>query len=402
MSATSRRPAAIVGAGMSRFVTRRDDADLSDLLQEAASLALADANMDMTDIDAVVLAQAPDPLHGIGHPEQTASAALAILGKPLMRVHTGGATGISAAQAAWWAVASGRFERVLVVGAEKMGDNTLGAQRVLNEIWDPAYEALVPLNTIANCSLMTVRYMDRYGTGEEDFAHIASRLRCNGARNPNAHLRKPLTVQEVLATPLLTWPVRLGTSCPRSSGGCAAVLTSAEQAYRMSVRPAWIRAITARTDTYFMGDRMGRNGEDEYIAMVNLRTATADAYAMAGIRNPVAELDVVEPYVPFASFEPMMLEAMQLCLPGQGAKLALEGHWDIGGRMPVSPSGGVQCTNPISVTALVRVVEAAQQVRERAGEHQVDGARVAIATGAGGDSQFYGVAILDGRDLDQL
>ena len=398
MSAEPRRLAAVVGAGMTRFQTRRDDVDLSELLVEGAEAALRDANMEMSDIDAVILGMAPDALHGVGHPEQTAAAPLALNGKPMMRVHTGGATGISAAQVGWWAVVSGRFEKVLVVGAERMGDNTLGAQRVLNEIWDPAYEALMPLNTIANCSLMTVRYMHRYGATEKEFAEIAVRLRANGARNENAHLRKPITVEEVLESPLLTWPVRVGTSCPRSTGAAAMVVASADVADRMSDPPAWIRAMTARTDTYFMGDRMGVAGVDEYIAMDNLRLATLEAYQMAGINDPVGQLDVLEPYVPFSSYEPMMLEAMQLAPAGRAIPLGEEGTWDIDGSVAVSPSGGVMCSNPIGATALVRVAEIAQQVRGRAGGHQVDGARTALATGAGGDSQFYGVAIVSAND----
>lgn len=129
---------AVAGVGMSKFQTKRDDLDLVGLYQEGAVLALADAGLEMADIDMVVLAQSPDALHGIGHPEQTAAGALGLHGKPLMRVNTGGATGASAVQAGWWAVASGRSQACLVLGAEKMGDATRGAQEVLNKIWDAA------------------------------------------------------------------------------------------------------------------------------------------------------------------------------------------------------------------------------------------------------------------------
>jgi len=389
-----KRPAAIVGAATSRFRTRRDDVDLTELLLEGAVSALIDAGMTFADVDAVVLAQAPDPLHGIGHPEQTAAAALGLGGKPLVRVHTGGATGMSAGQAAWWLVTSGRFETVLVVGAERMGDNVHGAQKVLNEIWDPAYEALMPLNTIANCSLMTVRYMQRYGADEQDFAEIASRMRANGARNENAHLRIPVEPDEVLESPILTWPVRRSMSCPRSSGAAAAVIASADVTRRLAGPVAWIRGMAACTDTYFMGDRMRLEPVDEYIAMHALRRAGEAAYAMAGITDPCSQLDVAEPYIPFSSYEPMMLEALHFAPVGQAVARAREGAWETGGEVVVCPSGGVVCTNPISVTALVRLIEAAQQVRGRADGHQVDGARTAMATGAGGDAQIFGAAVL--------
>jgi len=389
------RPAAVVGVGMSEFRTRRDDEDLRGLIQEGAHAALADAGLEPSDVDAFVLAEAPDALHGIGHPEQLAAGALAIAGRPALRVNTGGATGASAAQLGWWAVASGRFDTVLVVGAEKMGDSTRGAQETLNKIWDPAYESLLPLNTIAMTALQVVRYMERHGSTEEQFAAIASRLRASGARNRYAHLREPVSTAEVMASPLLCWPVRRGMACPRSSGACAIVITSEERARRMSAPKAWIRSFAARSNTYFMGDKMGDAGLNDHGFMYDLKLAAEEAYAIAGIEDPAKEIDVAEPYVPFAPVEPGAVEALGLCAPGEGARLAVEGAWDAdGGRVAVCPSGGVMCANPISVSALVRVAEAAQQVRGRADDHQVDGVRTAVAGGAGGSYQFFVVGVL--------
>jgi acetyl-CoA C-acetyltransferase len=387
------RAAAVVGVGMSAFRTRRDDVDLPGLYQEGAALALADAGLDMADIGLVVLAQSPDALHGIGHPEQLAAGALGVHGIPMVRVNTGGATGASAVQAGWWAVASGRVEAVLVLGAEKMGDATRGAQEVLNKIWDPAYESALPLNTIVMCALQASRYVHRYGTTEEQFALTASRMRTNGARNPNTHLRAPLSPGEVLATPYLAWPIRLAMACPRSSGACAMVLASGDLARRLSPPKAWVRGVAARANTYFMGDKMGACGENDHGFYHDLALAAESAYRMAGIRRPATELRIVEPYIPFATMEPGQLEALRLCPPGYASTWAEQGHWDLDGPLPVCPSGGVLCANPISVSAMVRVAEAAQQVRGRAGPHQVDGARTALGGGAGGSVQFFAVAV---------
>jgi acetyl-CoA C-acetyltransferase len=385
--------AAVVGVGMSAFQTRRDDVDLAGLYQEGAALALADAGLDMADIGMVVLAQSPDALHGIGHPEQVAAGALGLHGLPLMRVNTGGATGASAVQAGWWAVASGRTEAVLVLGAEKMGDATRGAQEVLNKIWDPAYESALPLNTIVMCALQAVRYMDRYGATEEQFAVMASRMRTSGARNPNAHLRTPVTPAEVAETPYLAWPIRLAMACPRSSGACAMVLAGERLARRLSAPKAWVRGYAARANTHFMGDKMGACGDNDHGLYYDLRLAAESAYAMAGIRRPAEELHLVEPYIPFATMEPAQLEALGLCDAGEAPKLAEQGHWDNDGPLPVCPSGGVLCANPISISAMARVAEAAQQVRGRAGDHQVDGVRTALGAGAGGSVQFFAVGI---------
>lgn len=399
---TPSRLAAIVGVGMSEFQTKRDDADHPGLLQEAASLALQDAGLEMDDVDAVVLAQAPDPLHGIGHPEQTAAGALAVDGKPLLRVHTGGATGASAAQVGWWGVVSRRFDTVLVVGAEKMGDNVHGAQQVLNEIWDPAYEAPFPLNTISMTSVAVVRYMQQHGATIEDYGRISARNRDHGRRNPRAHLRLDVTAEEVVDSPMLCWPITRGMSCPRSSGGAAVVIASADRARRLSTPKGWVRAMTARANTYFMGDRMGDATDNEQTRQYELRLAADEAYEVAGITEPRHQIDVAEPYVPFAPMEPLMLEALRLCDDGEAVRLDAEGYWHLdGGTLPVSPSGGVMCANPISVSALVRIAEATQQVRDRAGDYQVEGATTALGTGAGGDAQFFVVGILDRRDPEQ-
>lgn len=396
-----KRSAAIVGVGMSKYQTRRRDEDHAGLLQEVSVQALDDAGLKMDDIDAIVLAQAPDPLHGIGHPEQSSLAGLAAGGKPVLRVHTGGATGASAAQVGWWAVASGRFDNVLVVGAEKMGDNIHGAQQVLNEIWDPAYEAPFPLNTISMTSLASVRYMEQTGATINDYARVAARNRAHGLRNPNAHLQVDVTAEQIAQDPMLCWPITRGMSCPRSSGGAAAIISAGDVARGLPAPKAWIRAFSGRANTYFMGDRMGDAGDNEQTHQHELRLAGDEAYDTAGITDPATQIDTAEPYVPFATMEPLMLEALRLCDRGQALKLDAQGHWDLdGGAMPISPSGGVMCTNPISVTALVRVIEAAQQVRGRANGYQVDGCTTSLATGAGGDAQFFVVGIFDRRDPD--
>lgn len=388
------RNVAVVGVGQSEFASRRTDVDFGALLQEGVRRTLDDADIELREIDVFVLAQAPDALHGVAHPEQSMAGVLGAMDTQLVRVNTGGATGASAAQVGWWFVASGRADVALVIGAESMGDCTGGAQEVLNKIWEPAYEAALPLNTIVMSAFHAVRYMAAYGTSEEDYALIASRLRHNGTRNAKAHLRTEVSPDAVLNGPMLSWPIWRAMACPRSSGACGVLLAGEERARRLSGPKAWIRGIASKSNTYFMGDRMGNTEGNDHGSFDDLALAAAEAYSMAGINEPARQIDLVEPYVPFAVVEPAMLEALQLCERGQAARLAGEGMWDLDGRIPVSPSGGVLCTNPIAVSGLVRIAEAALQLRDRAGEHQVDGATTAMALGAGGSWQFHVAAVL--------
>lgn len=391
MTSKPQRLSGIVGVGMTRFKTLLP-ASFWDLIQEASVQALNDARMEPGDIDAVVFAQAPDPLHGLGHPEYTAPDFLPMAGKLSLRVHTGGATGASAVQMGDWLIRSGRARRVLVVGAEKMGDNVRGAQEVLNKIWDPPYESALPLNTITMTALQACRYLHQTDTRIEELASIAVRLRGNGVRNSKAHLRKPLTHDEVFDSPVLAHPLRLSMVCPRSSGACAVVMSDAEGAPSDDV--AWVRGIAARTNTYFMGDKMGDCGPNDHGRQYETQLAAEDAYRQAGITDPAKQVDVAEPYVPFVTQEPMTLESLGLCEPGESVRLSEKGMWDYNGKLPVSPSGGVLCTNPISVSGMLRIAEAAQQVRRKAGDHQVDRADVAIGAGQGGSIQFSVVSVL--------
>jgi acetyl-CoA C-acetyltransferase len=131
------------------------------------------------------------------------------------------------------------------------------------------------------------------------------------------------------------------------------------------------------------------------VSMAGLcREAAAALWAQAGITDPLAEIDVAEIYVPFSWFEPMWLENLGFAEPGQGWKLTESGVTELRGRLPVNPSGGVLCSNPIGASGLLRFAEAAMQVMGRAGDHQVDGARTALGHAYGGGSQFFAMWVL--------
>jgi acetyl-CoA C-acetyltransferase len=391
---TARR-AAIIGVGQTRYQTRHEESTLPELAQQAALLALDDAGLKMRDLDAVVFSLAPTVLCGVDSAERWAADYVGAVGLPYMRIHTGGPTGASAAQAGFYHVASGRFECVLVVGAEKVTESR-DSQRVLNKTWDPVSERLVPLNAIAMCSLQATRHMQRYGTTREQMARVAVRSRANAARNPFAHLRDPITLDDVLGARLIAWPFGLLDCCPRSSGGCAVVIAGEEVVGRSPGTAAWMNGVAACTSTYYIGDRM-RPEELDYCDFDDLAKAAYHAYAMAGIRDPRTEIDVCEIYAPFTSTELAAIEALGLCPKGSSGPLQETGMFDLGGDVPINPSGGVLCANPIGITALVRVAEAALQVRGAAGERQVESVRTAVATGFGGASDAHTVIVLGSR-----
>lgn len=388
------RNVGIVGVGQTNFVKTRTDVTYPELVREGAELAMADANIDMSDVNAVVFPLAPDALIGIGNGERWCIEALGAQGKPFMRINTGGATGLTAVQAGYIHVASGLFDVVLVAGADRVSESN-SAQSVLNKMWDPAYERLYPLNTITMLALSAQRYNAIYGSGERDMARVTVKNRRHASLNPHAHLRQPITEDEVLQTRLISWPLKLADLCPSSTGAAAVVLMS-EEAARRSGRPvAWIRGIGQNSETFWMGDRVGPKAHGDHADADSLGLAIQRAYSQAGITDPRKKIDVAELYAPFSSVELHAIEAAQLCEKGESFKRIAEGEFALGADGPiVNPSGGTLCSNPIAVTGLVRAAEVALQVTGRAELRQVRDASVGLATSIGGDHQFYAAMVL--------
>lgn len=385
--------AAIIGVGETGYRTHRPDKTFPELAQEAVLKALESANLAMDEIEAVVFAMAPSEFMGVNDPERWALDAVGARHKPYMRIHTGGATGGSAAQAGFYHVASGMFSTVLVVGADKVAE-TPDAQHILNLIWDPVFETYFALNTITMAALQAARYMHRYGATEEQLARITVRCWKNALNNPHAHLKGNISVDDVLSSRVLAWPLKLYDCCPRSSGGAAIVIASEKVARERCPKPAWITGVAATANTVYMGDRMGFWADADYADWDELAMAARRAYRQAGIADPAREISVAEIYAPFTINEVAACEALGLCEKGRAGPLNEEGYFEMTGPLPVNPSGGTLCANPIAVTALVRICDAALQVMGRAGGCQVPDVRHAVATGIGGSFQFHTCMVL--------
>ena len=380
------RRMAVVGVGQTSYRRAHKELSSADMIWEAAEAALDDAGMDIAQVDAIVLGVAPDALAGENGVEKTAIFGA---GKPYVRVNTGGVTGSSAAFAGASYVGSGRAKVCLVISLERMGQATT-SQQVFNTIFDPVYEKDFPLTTITMAALRASMLMRIYGYSERDWADIASRNYRNALKNPLAHIHKDLSPEDILASPMLAWPIHRYEACPMSEGACA--LVYAEEGVVGDRVPAWLQGMASTSDAYAMGDRFHRP-EGMLVDLLSLRRSAERAYADAGVTDPRNEIDVVELYSPFSSAEAMTYPALGFCEPEQGPRFVSEQF--SGAALPTfNPSGGPQAANPVSATAMVRIAEAALQVRGMAGERQVPDVRRAVATGQGGATQFSTVCIL--------
>lgn len=376
---------AVLGVGQTKYQTTRGDVSLPGLVREAAYRALEDAELDWSDIDAVVVGKAPDFFEGVMQPELYLAEALGAVGKPLLRVHTAGSVGGSTAVVAASLVQAGIHRRVLTLGFEKQSES--------NATW--ALSLPQPFSVSINAgaggyfSPIIRQYMARTNAPELIGCMVAFKDRQHALLNPYAHLQqKDLTFDQVVESPMLWEPIRFSETCPSSDGACALVLGD-EAAGDASTKPvAWIHGAALRSEANNFP------GRDEVNPQAS-RDCADDVFAQAGITDRRAEIDEVEIYVPFSWYEPMWLESLGFCEIGDGWKLVEEGatHLD-GGDLPVNCSGGVLSSNPIGASGMIRFAEAALQVRGMAGDHQVDGARKAFGHAYGGGAQYYAMWIV--------
>ncbi|MDI6097388.1 thiolase domain-containing protein [Actinoplanes sp. NEAU-A12] len=378
------RRAAVLGTGQTRHGTRRTDVSMTGLCREAIDRALADAGTDWSQIDAVVLGKAPDLFEGVMMPELFLAASIGAAGKPLLRVHTAGSVGGATAIVATSLVRAGVHRRVLAVAFEKQSES--------NAMWalsiQPPFSAPITAGAGGYFAPHIRSYIRRSGAPSHIGAMVAVKDRRNGALNPYAHLRQPeITLESVQESRMLWDPIRFDETCPSSDGACAVVIGDEAAASSSDRQVAWIRATAMRTEPTFY------SGKDHVNPRAGAEAAAA-LWAAAGIKDPLNEVDVAELYVPFSWFEPMWLENVGFVRPGQGWKFVESGETSRDGCLPVNPSGGVLCSNPIGASGLLRFAEAAMQVMGRAGEHQVTGAATALGHAYGGGSQFFSMWVV--------
>ena len=375
---------AVIGVGQTKHDSKRVDVSQVGLVREAALRALEDAGMTWQDIDAVVIGKAPDLFEGVMMPELYLADALGCAGKPMLRVHTAGSVGGSTAIVAASLIEAGVHERVLTVAYEKQSES--------NAMWALSIKRPFSQAVVAGAggffAPLIRSYMRRSDAPEDTGIRVALKDRLNALKNPYAHLKvEDVDFDKIAGSPMLWDPIRYLETCPSSDGACAIVLSNEAVANKSDTPPAWVHATTMRTEpTMFAGRDLvnPQAGKD----------AAADLYAKAGIRDPRKEIDCAEIYVPFSWFEPMWMENLGFAPDREGWKMTYEGATALDGDLPVNMSGGVLSSNPIGASGMLRFAEAANQVRGRAGEHQVAGARKAMGHAYGGGSQYFSMWIV--------
>lgn len=371
---------AIVGIGQTKHRSTRRDVTLPEMIHEAVRAALIDADLTMKDIEAVFTSNM-ETFEGIYLPDHGAAAEIGAYMKPGFKVCTGGTSGASVVVEGFYMVAGGLYDLALVIGFEKQdcGETTAAITAAATPIWGKG----AVTGAIGEFAKQALAYMETSGAKEEHAARVRLKADRGACLNEYAHLKLGLqSVDEVLKSDYLVWPLRFLDFCPQSSGACALVFATEKKAKKIAKKPVWIADVEVvhqepfRAGTF--GDPTGKETYTQHVACERL-------YKRNGITNPRKDMDLAEIYEPSNWEEMSLYEHLHFCGKNEGWKLVEKGVTEMEGSFPVNPSGGVIATNPIGATPTIRVAEAALQIRGDAGAHQVTkDVRTALATALGG------------------
>ncbi len=386
------RGVSIIGAGKTKFGVF-PDRSLKSLIAEAGKKALEDAHVDASLIQAFYLGNfAATGFNRQNHVAAYAATALGLPNVPCTRTEAACASSGAALREAVIAVGSGLYDFVLVGGVEKM--NTVETPRVteyLAQAADWETEAKIGATFPSMFALMAQRHMHEYGTRREHLSAVAVKNHANGAKNPDAHMQKEISMEKANTSPVLvSEPLNLFDCSLITDGGAALVVCASQLASDYSKIPIDIVGHGQASDSFCMYMKSDITRFDATIA------AGRRAYEMANLTSE--DIDVVEVHDCFTIAEIIAIEDLGFCKKGQGGPFTLEGMTAIGGKIPVNTSGGLKSKgHPVGATGVAQVAELVLQLRGQAGARQVQNAEVALAHNLGGSGASCVVHILKRR-----
>ena len=380
---------AIVGVGCTRF-GENNSQSYEDLVVEAGLAAFADAGITADRVEAAWFG-AYSPNNGRGKASVSLADSLRLYGIPITRVENFCATGTDAFRNASMAVASGMYDVVLVLGAEKLKDRPL---RGLAREGPHPYQQ-EGLTAPGIFGLAATRYFHQFGlsreAGKEKLAQVAVKNHYNGARNAKAHFQMEVTPEQVLKAPMVCDPLGLFDCCPTTDGAAAAVICRADMARQFRADPVYLKGIGLRVFT----GRPWNDSSFDYLGFPSTRAAADEAYRMAGIQDPAREIDLAEVHDCFTITEILNYEDLGFCRKGEGAAFISEGRSSLAGDMPVNTSGGLKSFgHPIGASGIRMIYEVVTQLRGQAGDRQVKNARQGLVHNLGGPGSVACVAVL--------
>lgn len=367
---------AVIGMGCTKF-TEHWDKSVNDLLVEAAYEAFEDAGIEPTDIQAAWFGTKGSTESGTA-----LSGALKTKYIPITRVENKCATGSEAFRNACYAVASGAYDIVLAIGVEKLKDS--GYSGLVGGAFST--DGTEPLLTAPSAfSLLAPAYFNKYGVdskqGKEVLSRIAWKNHQNGAFNPKAQYQKDVSMETIMKSPIIASPLGIMDCSGVSDGAAAAIIVRSEDAHKYRKDPMYVKALSV-----VAGPNDGGLKQDFDFTQINENIKAADvAYKEAGIQNPRKEIHMAEVHDCFTSTELVIYEDLGFSERGQGWKDVLNGDFDLTGRLPVNPDGGLKSFgHPIGASGIRMLYEMYLQFQGRAGKRQLDNPKIGLTHNLGG------------------
>ncbi|MBW2031351.1 MAG: acetyl-CoA acetyltransferase [Deltaproteobacteria bacterium] len=395
MAAGIKDKVAILGMGCTRF-GERWDTNGEDLIIEAFVECLEDAGIEKKEIQAAWWGCHFDQVN-YGKAAVPLSTTLKLPFIPVTRVENWCATGTEAFRGACYAVASGAYDIALALGAEKLKDTGYGGLpgggnvSQLSAMIKPNYTAP------AGFALLATSYMAKYGIPPDELkramAHISVKSHANGFLNPKAHLRRRITEEDVINAPMVAWPLGLYDCCGVSDGAAAAIVTTPEIARSLKKDLVMVKALQISVTS---GEEAAYSGWDGSYVMTTTQAAKW-AYEEAGIKNPRKEISLMELHDCFSITELSTYEDLGISPRGKAMKDIMDGFFDLDGKIPCQPDGGLKCFgHPIGASGLRMLYEVYNQLLGRCGERQVKDPHLGLTHNLGGlpSASVCSIAIL--------
>ncbi|WP_456330060.1 acetyl-CoA acetyltransferase [Archaeoglobus sp.] len=374
---------AIIGMGCSKF-GERWDVGFEDLALEAFNEALDDASIELKDIQAAWLATCFDEVM-CGKSALPIANALKLPFIPVTRVENFCASGSEALRGAVYAVASGACDVALAIGVEKLKDTGYGGLPEFGTVMGTKNRLTFPNVTAPGAfAMLATRYFSEYGLspekGKEILARISVKSHHNGAMNPKAHLRREVTVEDVLKAPIIAWPLGLYDCCGVSDGAAAAIVVRAENAKEYREDPIYVKSMQISATP---GEELLYKWDGVHVE-TTVRAAEK-AYKEAGIENPRKEIDLLEVHDCFSITELVTYEDLGISPRGEAWKDVENGFFELDGEVPCQTDGGLKCFgHPIGASGIRMAYEIYKQLQGKAGKRQVEDPRIGLTHNLGG------------------
>jgi len=366
----------VIGIGQTK-VGEHWDTSIRHLAWYAIEAALDDA--DTTSIDALYVANMmAGTLSHQDHLGALVADFAGMRGIEAVTVEAADASGGAAFRQAVLAVKSGLVETAMVVGVEKITDQSGSASlTAMSTAMDADYEAIHGVTPAALAALMMRRYMYEYGLELTDFSGFSVNAHANGSSNPNAMFRNLLKPERFASGPLVAEPVSLFDQAPLGDGSAAVIITSSQRAVDMVPKPV------AVIGSALAIDHIGLHDRPDILHLGAAEVSAQKALNEAGLTPD--DVDVFELHDAYTILAALSLEASGFAEQGKGWQLARDGEIGRDGKVPISTFGGLKARgNPAGATGVYQIVEVCQQLRNEAGDCQVEGARIGMTQNLGG------------------